>query len=206
MLFFNALEIGDFTPEVIAGSNLTRNDTSKAYSNNTTVVVAPKIDLTKVADKKTVNVGDLVTFTITVTVIESGDITYGGIYVVDELPDGLEFVSFDGNGWSKDGNVYSYSGRLGSGESASFTIVCKATKVANVTNVATVFLEIAGSVNASADVSIVNGTNNGTNPVEPVTPEKGCVNVQIDSKATGNPLILLLLVVFAFIPLRRRKQ
>lgn len=150
--------------------------------------------------------GDLVTFTITVTVIESGDITYGGIYVVDELPDGLEFVSFDGNGWSKDGNVYSYSGRLGSGESASFTIVCKATKVANVTNVATVFLEIAGSVNASADVSIVNGTNNGTDSVEQVTPEKGCVNVPIDSKATGNPLILLLLVVFAFIPLRRRKQ
>ncbi|MBQ9027036.1 MAG: DUF11 domain-containing protein, partial [Methanobrevibacter sp.] len=200
VLYFNTTRSGEFIPEVIAGSNLTNNATSKAYSNNTTVVVAPEIALSKVADKSSVNVGELVTFTI--TVMNPGEVTLTGIFVTDELPDGLEFVSFAGSGWSKEGNNYYYSGSLAPGESVSFTIVCNATKVCNVTNVATVFSDMAGNVSANADVSVINSTQPEPEPVVPNEP----VHLSVDSKATGNPIMMLLLIILAFIPLRRRKE
>ena len=208
-LYFNTTKSGIFIPEVIAGSNLTSNATSKAYSNNTTVVVSPDIAISKVANQTQVKVGDLVSFAITVK--NTGEAVLNGIFVVDELPDGLEFVSFAGDGWSKVGSSYYYSGSLAPGESISFTIVCKATEVCNVTNVATVFSDLVGNVSAKADVSIINGTEpqpepvNPVNPVDPVTPEKH-THTPMDSKATGNPIMLLLLIIFALIPLRRRRN
>ena len=207
-LYFNTTKEGVFVPEVIAGSNLTSNATSKAYSNNsTTVITVPDIALIKVADKTTVTVGELVTFNI--TVLNCGTAVLNGIYVIDELPDGLEFVSFAGDGWSKVGNAYYYSGSLAPGESVSFTIVCNATKVCNVTNVATVFSDMAGNVSANADVSIIGG-DQPVDPVEPVVPVEPDTpqpdHVPMDSKATGNPIMMLLLIILLFIPLRRRRN
>lgn len=213
ILYFNTAVSGVFVPEVIAGSNLTSNATSKAYSNNTTVVVAPNIDLSKVVDKTPVNVSDLVTFTI--TVLNSGSAVLNDIFVVDNIPEGLKFVSFDGDGWSKEGNNYYCSGSLAPGESVNFTIICEAIEVCNVTNVATVFSDRVGNVSAEAAVSVVNNTEPGpepgpepqpkpVNPVEPETHEP--VHVSTDSKATGNPIMLLLLIILAFVPLRRRRN
>ena len=210
-LYFNTTKEGVFVPEVIAGSNLTSNATSKAYSNNSTVVITvPDIALIKVADKTTVTVGELVTFNI--TVLNRGTAVLNGIFVIDELPDGLEFVSFAGDGWSKVGNTYYYSGSLAPGESVSFTIVCNATKVCNVTNVATVFSDMAGNVSANADVSIIGGDQpvDPVDPVEPVVPVEPDTpqpdHVPMDSKATGNPIMMLLLIILLFIPLRRRRN
>ena len=210
-LYFNTTKEGVFVPEVIAGSNLTSNATSKAYSNNSTVVITvPDIALIKVADKTTVTVGELVTFNI--TVLNRGTAVLNGIFVIDELPDGLEFVSFAGDGWSKVGNAYYYSGSLAPGESVSFTIVCNATKVCNVTNVATVFSDMAGNVSANADVSIIGGDQpvDPVDPVEPVVPVEPDTpqpdHVPMDSKATGNPIMMLLLIILLFIPLRRRRN
>ena len=143
----------------------------------------------------------------------AGEAVLNGIFVIDELPAGLEFVSFAGDGWSKEGNSYYYSGSLAPGESVSFTIICNATAVANVTNVATVFSDLVGNVSDNADVSIINGTGPQPGPqpepqpepVDPETPEKH-THVPMDNKATGNPIILLLLIILAFIPLRRRRN
>ena len=210
-LYFNTTKSGTFIPEVIAGSNLTSNATSKAYSNNTTVVVSPDIALSKVANQTQVKVGELISFTITVR--NAGEAVLNGIFVIDELPAGLEFVSFAGDGWSKEGNSYYYSGSLAPGESVSFTIICNATEVGNVTNVATVFSDLVGNVSDNADVSIINGTGPQPGPqpepqpepVDPETPEKH-THVPMDKKATGNPIILLLLIILSFIPLRRRRN
>ena len=61
ILYFNTTAGGQFTPKVIAGSNLTSNATAKANSNNTTVVSVPGISVIKIADKSSVKVGkDLV--------------------------------------------------------------------------------------------------------------------------------------------------
>ncbi|MBR0272445.1 MAG: DUF11 domain-containing protein, partial [Methanobrevibacter sp.] len=200
ILYFNTTKAGEFVPEVIAGSNLTSNATNKAYSNNTTVVVTPGIAVIKVSDKTSVKVGELVTFTITVR--NTGDCTLGDVFVIDEIPDGLEFVSFNGADWTKVGDKYTYSGILAPNNSISFTIVCNATKVANVTNVAIAGSNMTGNVSADVDVSIVL-----TPTPTPVTPEdEKPVYVPMDSKATGNPIIMLLLIIFALIPLRRRKE
>ena len=196
-LYFDTTRGGTFVPEVVAGSNLTSNATARAYSNNTTVVVVPGIDVTKVVDKAVVNVGETVVFTITVR--NTGDCTLGDVFVIDELPNGLEFISFHGEGWTKVGNKYLYSGTLAAGESISLTIVCNATKAANVTNVAIAGSNMTGNVSANASVSI------NETPVEPVVPEEP-ENVPIDTKATGNPIFMLLLIIFALVPLRRRKH
>ena len=205
ILYFNTTAGGQFTPKVIAGSNLTSNATAKANSNNTTVVSVPGISVIKIADKSSVKVGELVTFTITVR--NTGDCALGDVFVVDEIPEGLEFVSFDGANWTKVGNKYAYSGSLAQNESASFTIVCNATKAANITNVAIAGSNMTGNVSASADVSIIEEIIPTPTPT-PVTPEdeKPVVQVPMDSKATGNPIIMLLLIIFALIPLRRRKE
>ena len=204
-LYFNTTAGGQFTPKVIAGSNLTSNATAKANSNNTTVVSVPGISVIKIADKSSVKVGELVTFTITVR--NTGNCALGDVFVVDEIPEGLEFVSFDGANWTKVGNKYAYSGSLAQNESASFTIVCNATKAANITNVAIAGSNMTGNVSASADVSIIEEIIPTPTPT-PVTPEdeKPVVQVPMDSKATGNPIIMLLLIIFALIPLRRRKE
>ena len=208
-LYFNTTRSGYFVPQVIAGSNLTSNTTSKAYSNNTTQVVSPSITVTKKANKNTVNVGELVIFTITVK--NTGDCSVSDIFVIDELPEGLEFISFDGSEWTKEGNVYRYSGILAPGESISLKIVCNATKVTNITNVVIAGSNMTGNVSDSADVVILNNTNPTPEPevhkkttnesVDPKTTES-----PLDSKATGNPIIMLLLAILAIIPLKRRKQ
>ena len=66
---------------------------------------------------------------------------------------------------------------------------------------------MTGNVSASADVSIIEEIIPTPTPT-PVTPEdeKPVVQVPMDSKATGNPIIMLLLIIFALIPLRRRKE
>ena len=208
-LYFNTTVGGLFMPEVIAGSNLTSNATAKAHSNNTTVVSVSDIVVIKEADKNSVNVGELVEFTI--TVLNPGNCILGDVFVIDVIPDGLEFVSFMGDGWNKVGNLYLYEGSLAANESVSFTILCTATKVANVTNVAVAGSNMTGNVNASADVTIVNGTGPTPEPTPEPTPDypqdaKSSAHVPMDSKATGNPIIILLLIIFALVPLRRRKQ
>ena len=58
---------------------------------------------------------------------------------------------------------------------------------------------MTGNVSDSAGVSI-NETH-----VEPVVPDEP-QHVPVDAKATGNPIIMLLLIIFALVPLRRRKH
>ena len=206
-LYFNTTAGGIFMPKVIAGSNLTSNATAKSKSNNTTVVSVPNIAVIKEANVTSVKVGELVEFTITVR--NTGNCTLGDIFVIDEIPDGLEFVSFNGPNWTKYGNRYIYSGSLAPNESVSFTIVCNATKVGNVTNVAIAGSNMTGNASDSVNVEIINETDpTPVTPDTPVTPEEKepVVQVPMDSKATGNPIVMLLLIIFALIPLRRRRK
>ncbi len=70
-------------------------------ANNTdgaTVTVAPAgdVSITKTVDDETPNVGDVVTFTVTVH--NAGPDTAAGVSVADVMPFGLEYVSDDGSG------------------------------------------------------------------------------------------------------------
>ena len=214
-LYFQTTAVGVFTPEVIANSDLTSN----AYSNNTTVVVEPKLEVTQDIDKSKVNVGDNVVITVTVTNVGGCDL--GDVYVIENVPEGLEYLSFSGNGWSKQGDKFIYNGTLGIGESASFEMIFKATKPGNVTNNVVAGSNMTEEVDDDVDVEIVNKTTPvppkptpkpTPEPVPeptpaPVTPKHAKeATSHMTMHATGNPIILLLLVIFALMPFIRRKH
>ena len=205
-LTFNTVQRGTQKPEVYASSNLTSNDTSDAYSSNVTNVLVPEITVKKTSDKKSVKVGDIVTFVITVK--NTGDCEVGGVFVIDKLPRGLQFVRYSGEGWSKSGDRYDYNGTLDLNETATLIIECRATRALNVTNVVTAGSNLTGNVTDSADVSIINEDSSNPNKtsVNKTHKTQKPVQADIDEKATGNPILVLLLVILAIIPLRRRKQ
>ena len=201
-LFFDTTVSGVFTPEVLANSDLTQG----AYSNNTTVVLAPSIKVVKTADKDSVKVGELITFTI--TVINNGNCDVGGIFVIEKTPGSLEYISFSGNGWTKVGNKFTYSGVLAPNEQASFKIVFKAIKAGNITNVVIAGANMTGNVTDSADVEIIakNGTKHDDKNNSKTHPAPKKVSHATKMHETGNPLVLLLLAIIAIIPIKRRKQ
>ena len=214
-LYFTTTAVGIFTPEVIANSDLT----SGAYSNNTTVVVEPKLELKQEIDKSTVDVGEKVTIKVTVTNVGGCDL--GNVYVIEHFPEGLKYDSFKGKGWTKVGNKFIYSGVLGVGESASFEMVFYAIKEGSVINSVVAGSNMTDEISDDVDVEVVNKTKPHPRPhpkpkprpeprPEP-TPENETVKHKPVSEpatmhATGNPIILLLLAIMAIIPLRRRKH
>ncbi|MEE0939953.1 CARDB domain-containing protein, partial [Methanobrevibacter sp.] len=214
-LYFTTTAVGIFTPEVIANSDLT----SGAYSNNTTVVVEPKLELKQEIDKSTVDVGEKVTIKVTVTNVGGCDL--GNVYVIEHFPEGLKYDSFKGEGWTKVGNKFIYSGVLGVGESASFEMVFYATKEGSVINSVVAGSNMTDEIGDDVDVEVVNKTKPHPRPhpkpeprpeprPEP-TPENETVKHKPVSEpatmhATGNPIILLLLAIMAIIKLRRRKH
>jgi uncharacterized repeat protein (TIGR01451 family) len=219
-LYFKTTATGVFTPEVIANSDLT----SGAYSNNSTVVVDPKLELKQEIDKSTVEVGDKVTIKVTVT--NAGNCDLGNVYVIENVPDGLRYDSFKGDGWTKVGNKFIYSGILAPGESASFEMVFYATKAGDVTNNVVAGSNMTDEIGDDVELEIVNKTKPHPKPhpkpeprphpkpdpkpePKPV-PENGTTEKVTGKSATmpsaGNPIILLLLAIMAIIPLRRRKH
>ena len=214
-LYFNTIHGGQFVPNVVAGSNLTSNDTAKAYSENVTQVLTPEMSVAKVSDKSVVKVGDRVIFTITVK--NTGECMLGGIFVVDEIPEGLEFVNFTGSGWTRDGNRYDYNGSLDSNESVTLTIICRAIEAGYVTNVVIAGSNLTGNVSDNVVVQVIDEEEVDPTPdptpaptpipdSEPADGDDKPVKVSVDDKATGNPVLMLILVILMVIPLRRRKQ
>ena len=206
-LFFDTTVVGVFTPEVIADSIESNN----AYSNNTTVVIGPDMTVTKVANATAVKVGDLISYTITVK--NTGNCDLGGIFVIEKAPKGLKFVSFKGDGWTKVGDKFVYAGSLAPQKSASFTVVFAATIAGNVTNVVIAGSNMTSNVTNSSDIEIVNKTKPTPHPTPKPTPKpvpepvpKETVEHFVDKHETGNPIILLLLVILAIIPIRIRKK
>ena len=145
----------------------------------------------------------------------------GGIFVVDEIPEGLEFVSFTGSGWTRDGNRYDYNGSLDSNESVTLTIICRAIEAGYVTNVVIAGSNLTGNVSDNVVVQVIDEEEVDPTPdptptptpaptpipdSEPADGDDKPVKVSVDDKATGNPVLELILVILMVIPLRRRKQ
>ena len=205
-IYFQTTKTGVFTPEVVAESDLTGG----AYSNNTTVVVAPELKVKQVIDKSKVEVGEKVR--ITVTVINDGDCDLGDVYVIENVPEGLQYNSFTGDGWTKVGNKFIYKGVLGIGENASFTMVFTAVKEGNVINVISAGSNMTEEIDDEADVEVVNKTEPDSHPQPTPGPENETVektaefNNPVVMRETGNQIFMLLLVILALMPLKRRKH
>lgn len=89
-------------------------------------VPSADLALTKTADRKNVKIGQIITFTITVTNL--GPDTATGIFFGDALPDPLNFVSASCNQGPTSGGACSVAS-LAVGESATITLV--ATPITN---------------------------------------------------------------------------
>ena len=215
-VYFKALVNGTLVNNVTARSNVTKdtNDTANV------TVYSPNMTVEKISNNKTVKVGELTSFTIVVK--NTGDCNLTGVYVIDKGADGLKYDhTVDETGkWSYDGNGrWNYNGTLGIGESAEFTIVFKAMSEGFKVNNAIAGNNITNdTVNSTNTTNVTVEHNNETDvpenetdvpdnttvhPEKPVKPAKA----KIDSKATGNPLMALIVVLIALgFASRRKKQ
>lgn len=108
------------------------------------------------------------------------------------------------------------------GKSASSRVIFKTTRIGNLTNTATVGYNNTTIANSTNSTEVVNITppKNDTQPDEnkttpankPVSKnetvsknDKTIIKTHMDEKATGNPLIALLMVL-AILPMRRFKK
>lgn len=207
---------------VTKAGNLTNNVTTglgnHTFDNDTVTfnVYTPKMTVEKISNNKTVKVGELTSFTIVVK--NTGDCNLTGVYVIDKGADGLKYDhTVDETGkWSYDGNGrWNYNGTLGIGESAEFTIVFKAMsegfKVNNAiagNNLTNDTVNSTNTTNVTVDHDVPENEtdvpdNTTVHPQKPVKPAKA----KIDSKATGNPIMALIVVLIALgFGSRRRKQ
>lgn len=213
---FKAVISGNLTNIVIAGSNETDNKTG----NNTTKVLKPDIKISKITLNKTVKVGEEVVFEIIVE--NTGELDLDNVFVRESKYDAelvyQRYVSNNGNWiYSFDENKHKFSlnDTLKVGESASFYVIFIATAIGEFSNTATVGYDnktIGNSTNTTEVVNKTNPNENKTNPDKPAPPihkppvekktnKKTQIKEHID-KATGNPLIILLLALF-ILPIRR---
>lgn len=214
-IVFNALVNGTLINTV----NVTSNETENKTANNNTTVYKPNMSVEKISNNKTVKVGEMTSFVIVVK--NTGDCNLTGVYVIDQGAEGLEYDhTVDESGkWSYEGDgKWTYNGVLGIKESATFTIVFKALSEGFKVNNAIAGNNITNDTVNSTDTTNVTVEHNETDVPENVTdvpenetaehniPEK-TVKAKVDAKATGNPLIALIMALVALgFESRRRKQ
>ena len=214
IISFETTESGEFRNNVSSGLG---NHTF-SNSSNVTKVISPNMTIEKISNNQTVEVGEKVSFTITVK--NTGDCNLIGVYITDkDYSDGLTYDSFvDSSGkWSFDGkDTWNYDGELEVGESASIEIIFVASTAGEKVNTA-----IAGNNITNDTVNSTNTTNvtevpeeNTTNDTDDVpeeipedVPKETPKKTVIVANATGNPLFALVIVLYilGFVPLRRRK-
>lgn len=210
LLIFNTNGSGVLVNNVTIGiGNYTFcNDTS-----NVTVLV-PNMTVRKICDNQIVKVGEYVKFTIVVS--NTGDCNLTGVYLIDNTyTQGLVYSSFnDKTGkWNYLGNgKWVYNGSLGVGESTNLTIIFKA-----ITEGVKLNTVIAGS-NETNETVISTNTTNVTkakdNNTKNDTINNSKVHYRSETKimstsvglATGNPLFVLLIALFACILSLKRKK
>ena len=216
ILTFNVTKAGNMTNNVTTGlGNYTLDNDTVNFT-----VYAPYMSVEKISNNKTVKVGEMTSFVIVVK--NTGDCNLTGVYVIDKGAEGLEYDhTVDESGkWSYEGDgKWTYNGVLGVNESAEFTIVFKALSEGFKVNNAIAGNNITNdTVNSTNTTNVTVEHNNETDVPENVTdvpenvtvdhnkPEK-TVKAKVDAKATGNPLIALIMALVALgFESRRRKQ
>ncbi len=116
--------------------------TNASDTEETTVVVKVELSVIKEDDPDPVDVGDNLTYTLTMTNEGPNDAT--GVTVTDELPEGVEFVSAEASQGGTDacdeqaGVVACNLGDIGNGDTATVEIVVTPTAVGTIENTAEV--------------------------------------------------------------------
>ena len=215
IVVFNTTGYGNFTNVVVASSNETGNKTG----NNTTKVLKPGMKVVKRTITPRVVIGEKSIFEIIVT--NTGETDLEKVFVRESKYDSglvyLDYISKNGNWkYSLDGDGkprFTLTGLLKVGDSASFRVIFNTTRIGNFSNTVEAGYDNTTVSNSTNTTEVVNKTvpkdpkdidKNKTRknkvPVDRKTLK--CVNPKLDEKATGNPLIVLLLALI-ILPLRR---
>ena len=210
----NTTITGNFTNVIVIKSNLTNETTV----NNTTEVLSPSLSVVKIANDPVVYLANQTSFTVVVR--NTGDCALGGVWVVDNIPDGLVYASFTGVNWIKVGNKFIYNSTLAIGKSANFTITFNTTKSGNFTNVVVAGANNTGNKTANNTTEVIDKSVTPGNDTDNKThiPDSGVIpSIENQSKnvsksismanATGNPILalLMLLALIGLRPLRGKK-
>ena len=190
---------GKFTNVVVAGSNITGNETAK----NSTTILTPGLEVQKITLNETVNKGEQTQFLIVVT--NNGDCDLTGVYVIEKSFPGLKYGSYiDVSGkWSFDGvNKWTYKGVLKPNESASFIVIFDTSKVGNFTNTVEAGSDQTGPCEAENTTEVIDKTDKSIQK----TPKAKSTYLQ--SINAGNPIfaLLLVLVILGILPVYRKKE
>jgi uncharacterized repeat protein (TIGR01451 family) len=179
---------GTVIPNTATVSAATTDPNSENNSSTTSLTVSDvDVSVTKTTGSSTVNAGDTISYTLTVSNGGSGESQAINVQLSDTLPPNTTFVSLTQNsGPAPDspcstpavggtGTVTCFWTSLASGASATFTLVIQVGDTTSVTNTATVSTDSPDSnssnntasvttpVNASADVGVTNsGPATGT--------------------------------------------
>ena len=96
-------------------------------------IAVPEIIPDKTANVTDANFGDNVTYTVTVT--NDGDVDASQVVIVDQLGNGLKYVSSsDGGVWDEKTNTVTWIVDLAKGESKVFSVIATVSGYGNVTN------------------------------------------------------------------------
>ncbi|MET2718304.1 hypothetical protein ABXV03_21470 [Streptomyces harbinensis] len=146
-----------------------------ATSNEAVTEVAPAADLsvTKAADATTVTVGQTVTYRITVR--NTGPNPATGVRVTDPLPEGLVFLSAEGDGSYDPDTGHWTVGELAVGATAALVLRAKATRPGPVRNTAT----------ATGNETDPDPAGNTDSTTVCVTPAPACCDPCADGRGTA---------------------
>ena len=208
-------ELGNITNPVSVNTTTPESNYSNNKANNTTEAI-PIVDLVldKSSDKAKYNVNDTMHWIIKVT--NRGPCDAIDAYVLDVLPKGTKFISYEATKGTYDETTGVWSiGDIANGEEVSIDILCKALLSGNFTNNATVYNNVTDTNTSNnydnSTVEIIEDTPEpGPNPnPEPVPDEPIPNEPPVTMLKTGNPLVVLLLALIAMagtLGLRRRKE
>ncbi len=125
-------------------------------------IAVPEIIPDKTANVTDANFGDNVTYTVTVT--NDGDVDASQVVIVDQLGNGLKYVSSsDGGVWDEKTNTVTWIVDLAKGESKVFSVIAIVSGYGNVTNSLVVGNKTTG-VNVTVPEIIPDKTANISNP------------------------------------------
>ncbi|MGN1363372.1 MAG: hypothetical protein ACI4VU_06695 [Methanobrevibacter sp.] len=217
IIIFNTSKTGVLVNNVSAGFN----NLTLANSSNTTNVY--NMSVIKISNNKTVVIGNIASFTIVVT--NKGSLNLTDIYIIEHYYDGLTYLNFTGENWTKNENKFTYNGILAHGESTNFTVYFNTTKIGNYTNTIVAGSNEVNNITVKNTTEVTNNTNNNnktnntnnTNNRNNTNKVSNNTTVEYNnsngsrtlgtSYGTGNPLyaLFIVLAIITLIPIRRKK-
>ena len=209
-IVLNTTKRGNFSNYAVVDSDYVKNITS----NDTVEAAIQNMSVTKNTLTRQVQIGKYAEFEIIVE--NTGDVDLDDVFVLESsFGSGLTYKSYRSHDMWKhdvtgDGiNRFSLKDTLKAGESVSLFVVFLTTQAGNFTNTVDAGFgnsTVTNSTNSTEVVETPQKENNKTNTTNKTTIDKTNVyKTDFESKATGNPLLALILALI-FVPLRRFKK